>query len=587
MLRNYEKVEIRNKQKMFLNLDSRALVLNLTFALLLLFSMFLCIDNFVEEEIVSKWYVFVGGSLLCCAISLFIVKSFEITIDMIALLLFLFMGYMFVRTLMGGLVVSDLFLLSIFGFIALSLSFKILPCRLLCNIPVICVAVCVMQAIYGLFQYIGLISVSRGANICGSFDNPAGFAASLIAGFPFCFYLIEKVKWRYWVGLVSILIIVVAVLLSGSRAGIVSIVFISIIYFVDKRRQLLNWKYITPFIVVCVVFLSLLFFLKKDSALGRILIWKSTCNMIVDSPIVGHGSGAFMSDYMIYQSNYFDEHKDSSYSLLADNVTHPFNEYILLLVEYGVVGLLLLVVLLFVLIKGSKQISLPMLCLLSVGVFACFSYPIRYPFVVLLLAYSMASFEVKPAFVFRINFLTKLLAVGVLIIVSVLLIRDIKFEKRWGELVRQGVFNTNNELLNKYASMYEDWNGDPMFLYNYGAVLNSIQDYEQSNVVMNKCKEYFNDYNVQMILADNYLELGQSDNAEMCYITACNMIPNRFMPLYKLMLLYESKGCKQKAADMAITIINKKIKIPSDVINQIKGEAQELVDGLSRSKVLN
>lgn len=565
----------------------RALVFNLTFALMLLLSMFFCLHIFVEEEIISKWYVFIGGSLLCCIVSLFITRRSEITFDKIVFFTLLFIGYIFIRTLLDGFVIYDLFLLSVFGFITLYLSFKILPYSLLHDIPIICIAVCVMQAIYGLCQYIGLITVSRGVNIHGSFDNPAGFAASLIAGFPFCFYLIEKMRWRYWFGLVSILIIIVAVVLSGSRAGIVSVTFVSIIYFVDKRRRLLKCRHIMPFVIGCVIFLSLLFFLKKDSALGRVLIWKNSYNMIVDSPILGHGSGTFMSDYMIYQSNYFDENPDSSYSLLADNVTHPFNEYILLLVEYGLIGLLLFVVLLFVLIKELRQISLPMLCLLSVGVFACFSYPIRYPFVVLLLAYSMASFEIKHAFVFRINFLTKLLLVLVLIFVSVFLINDIRFEKRWGGLVQQGVFNTNKELINNYADMYGDWNGDPMFLYNYGAILNSVQDYEQSNVVMNRCAAYFNDYDVQILLADNYLGMGQFDNAEKCYITASNMIPNRFMPLYKLMLLYESKGCKQKAVDMAVSIIDKKIKIPSGVVNQIRREAQELVDNSIEYSGLN
>ena len=36
---------------------------------------------------------------------------------------------------------------------------------------------------------------------------------------------------------------------------------------------------------------------------------------------------------------HFSEHPDSPYVMLADNIAHPFNEYLLLTVNYGLVGL--------------------------------------------------------------------------------------------------------------------------------------------------------------------------------------------------------------------------------------------------------
>ena len=48
----------------------RAVVMNVAIALLLFSTMFLTFRIFVEAEIISKWYVFIGGGLLYGLISL-------------------------------------------------------------------------------------------------------------------------------------------------------------------------------------------------------------------------------------------------------------------------------------------------------------------------------------------------------------------------------------------------------------------------------------------------------------------------------------------------------------------------------------
>lgn len=85
-----------------------------------------------------------------------------------------------------------------------------------------------------------------------------------------------------------------------------------------------------------------------------------------------------------------------------------------------------------------------------------------------------------------------------------------------------------------------------MFLYNYGAVLNHAGDYSGSNAVMFQCTDYFNDYDVQRIIADNYDNMNNQEKAEEHYIIASRMIPNRFVPLYQLFRLYEKTGGQTK-----------------------------------------
>ena len=55
--------------------------------------------------------------------------------------------------------------------------------------------------------------------------------------------------------------------------------------------------------------------------------------MIKDNPVTGYGSGGFLANYMNYQAEYFARDTDSKYAILAGDVKHPFNEYILLVVK--------------------------------------------------------------------------------------------------------------------------------------------------------------------------------------------------------------------------------------------------------------
>jgi hypothetical protein len=49
-----------------------------------------------------------------------------------------------------------------------------------------------LPVIYGILQYSGVLHGNGGFRITGSFDNPAGFAASLCAGLPAVFYRVLK-----------------------------------------------------------------------------------------------------------------------------------------------------------------------------------------------------------------------------------------------------------------------------------------------------------------------------------------------------------------------------------------------------------
>ncbi|MBS6269628.1 MAG: O-antigen ligase family protein [Tannerella sp.] len=443
---------------------------------------------------------------------------------------------------------------------------------------IIIIFICIVQAIYGLAQYIGWLQTNSVFPIVGNFDNPAGFAACLAAGFPFCLFFIQKSGWEFYLGIIALSTISLSIILSGSRAGIIAIASVSIIYWgtqCNKQQLKRYYKYI---FFIFIIFIVGLFFLKKDSAFGRILIWNNSLDMILEKPILGHGPNTFMSRYMLYQADYFNKNSDNRYIELADNILHPFNEYILLLTEYGIISLLLLFFIIITIIKSTKQINRFILCLLSISIFAFFSYPLRYPFTMILLAYSLANLKTKMIFISHPEFSGKIIILIILIFLCAFSFRDIKFEKEWEMLTRQTITKNSQTLPSKYARLYSEWNGNPMFLYNYGAVLNILKEYKNSNNIMFECTKFINDYDVQMLIADNYYNMKQWNMANKHYIIASQMIPNRFMPLYKRMLLYETVQNKHLSLYMAHIIINKPVKIPSNTINKIKHDAQMIIN---------
>lgn len=60
-------------------------------------------------------------------------------------------------------------------------------------------------------------------------------------------------------------------------------------------------------ICLCTYLISGLYSYKKDSADGRILIWKISLEMVKDKPILGYGFDGFRKNYMNYQAAYLQE----------------------------------------------------------------------------------------------------------------------------------------------------------------------------------------------------------------------------------------------------------------------------------------
>lgn len=448
-----------------------------------------------------------------------------------------------------------------------------------------------VEALWGIGQYFHLLPIHIAYHrVVGTFDNPAGFAICLTILSPYSLFLLRSFsRYRQMVGFVFFITSGCAIILSGSRTGILALVGVLIVHFYIFYLQpkIVKWrKGWLAFVLIfswAVLFVGL-YFLKKDSADGRLLIWQVAWEMIKDAPLMGHGDGAFQSQYMLYQAEYFRLNPDSRFSQLADNVNYPFNEFLKIGVEYGGLGLLLLLLLVIGGISIYKKNRSPMKysvfeCVIAIAICACFSYPLKYSMVWVIggFALSVICLEYRVCFRFRMPFL-RWFIVGTVFCLIFSLWQYVIAEMKWKRVVDHCFRGKTEQMLPFYEKLREKLGTNSLFLYNYAAELYVAGYYDESIEVLTECVRYWNDYDMQLLFADCYFQQGEWNQAERYLITASNMCPNHFAPLYQLVHVYDKMGEKKKAFELAEKITHKEIKIPSFKVQSIINKMKEYVE---------
>jgi len=554
--------------------------LSILMLILVSLAVFLSTDNFVDDKITAKWYAVITLSYVICILLLFFSEHLVI-IDKTFILILILISYCTIHSILSGTPTLD---------ISISLSLVLLYLIFqtqraesnLLNFFFICIAFC--QAIYALLQYTLILPTDHTFRILGSYGNPAGLATSLICTFPLVFTFAKKYKI---LTLLFSLVIFITIVLSESRAGLLSISIVSSIYvFNNLPKKIYPYKnYIfVGTTIISVVVCMYLFYLKQNSAIGRTLMWNVTSTMIADDIAFGNGAYAFQKNYMLYQADYFGRNPESKYALLASNMMSPFNEYLLFLVKYGLLGFSLFVGIIYNIKRNNDWSSPYFLSLIAIGIFSFFSYPFQYPITWITMIYSIVQLSENEKIVLRLSKnWSRLILLSISTLSIYFLIKDIKFEYNWNKTAKSALAGETKGIYRKYSDLYQQWNGNHLFLYNYAAELNHLGDFNKSIEILNQTLNYWNDYDIQILLADNYIKLEKWHRAESHLKMAANMCPNRFLPLFYLHKVYVNTNCP-KALDVAKKILKKEVKIPSSTIFSIQTEMKKYLNTTKSSK---
>ncbi|GHT65358.1 hypothetical protein AGMMS50239_24940 [Bacteroidia bacterium] len=597
------------------------------------------INKDLAQGVISGKYFWFYGSMglvsITTLITAFCYKS-RFRFSVLDLLLLLFAGSIYLSALVFNdaaenttkLTVLALLLVLYFCLRIIAGALRATPLRrVLCGFIVITGLV---EAVWGLLQLYGFTASQHYLfKTTGSFFNPGPFAGYLAVTFPLALhYWVQgkrlKVQGKtlssfafYLLPCTLCLLTCIAILLvlpaAMSRASWLAVIAGSaVVLYKDYNKYITVFfnrtKPKVPFrettfgvsqfrgrgLVMLIAILLLfaastgLYYLKKNSADGRLLMWKTALRTATEHPL-GVGLGHFPDAYGETQAAYFASGRASeTEELVAGSPEYGFNEYLQIAVESGVTGLLLFLAMIVLAIRNylkNKQYGL-LGSLIALLVFACFSYPFSVlPFPVVL-CFLLAAAQVKTTEDTEgteKNETRCPLCPLWLILFSTLSFFIIakqypvyKAYRQWKHaqyFYHSGLYRDAGE---EYARLYPYLNDRINFLFEYGRSLSNTGQYEEGNKVLHRAAQISCDPMLYSIMGKNYQAMKDYRQAETCFIRAARIVPNRLYPWYLLTKLYDEMGLPDKVRETAAVVLTKEPKVQSQAIKEMREEVKKL-----------
>ena len=463
-----------------------------------------------------------------------------------------------------------------------------------------------VEIIWGFLQLYDFVpSLHSQFKITGSFFNPGPYSGYLAVVFPLSLYYwirLKKdaensnrkyisgiMKWMSAIVCISTILILPAAMSRASWLATAGGSFVVLLFFCLEHQQiksyyLLHKKSIQWLILIFVFFfttvISGVYFLKKDSADGRLLIWKGSSQVIKKYPL-GVGLGNFPGVYGVAQAEYLKSDKaneDEKY--VAGSPEYAFNEYLQILIESGIFAFFLIIgtlIVSFHRLYAKKQWGI-MGALTALLIFSSFSYPFSVlPFLILfvfLLAMSSDPGETSGNKLINLS-----LSIVLFLITSFCLYKQYSVYKaylKWGKEEFYYHFGIHDDVSKAYEEVYPLLNDQMKFLFQYTRSLSESGDYIRSNEVLKRAMQISCDPMLFNIAAENFQALKEYRKAESNLIRSVEIVPNRIYPYFLLAKLYDEMGWKDKACEMVRIVRSKEPKIESIAIEEMRKEVSRI-----------
>ena len=458
-----------------------------------------------------------------------------------------------------------------------------------------------MEAVWGLRQIYGLaVSNHSLYALTGSFYNPGPYSGYLAMIFPLCLYewlnLKEKTgrTWaeqgKYYIAL-GVMLLILCVLPAGmSRsAWIAAAISGTWVYGMHaswgSKLKEFGRKYKKRVVLACIAGSVIiivagyaLFQLKATSANGRLFMWKISSMAIAESPVIGHGTGNFVSAYGRAQENYFaDGEFSETEELVAGSPEYAFNEYLQVAVEYGIPFLLVVsLVIVFCLWKGSSEGRIG-LCggVISFLVFSFSSYPMQIP------GFAVTFYLLLTACVIGRSKVILFLFISMMALLGTYYWKNNQYAacKDWYRskmLYNIGAYQSAKE---DYGKLYPELANRGAFLFEYGYSLHKLKEYDNSTRILEEAMAHSNDPMILNIIGKNYQALGDYEKAEEYLIRSTHRLPGRIYPYYLLVKLYAEPQYLQpeKLKYAAEIVLTKEPKVQSTAVREMREEVKKLL----------
>ena len=420
-----------------------------------------------------------------------------------------------------------------------------------------------VEALWGLGQVYGYLSVKHAMfPLTGSFYNPGPYGGFLAMAFPVCLWEVLshyrncRKGLAYWISLVGLVLIGIMLPATMSRTAWVAVAISSVyvcgsaypteIKSLGKRLSLKckHWKVVVLLLLPAIGTAGYL--MKKDSADGRLLMWKVSAQAVLEHPWTGVGWEQVPGAYGDAQEKYFASGEATAQEEhVAGSPEYVFNEYLQVAMAWGVpalCGILMVVIVLFFLGHGDRLYGA---CggLLSLGVFAFSSYPFQ--------------------------FMEFIVAFIGLLVVCLMAVR-----RTW---VQVGALALGFGISLYISENRPERNARQMF--ERAHALHRAGEWQASTDLLKETMKISSDAMILNIIGKNYQGLGKYKEAEDWFIRSTHRLPNRIYPYYLLVKLYEEHPDvfpKVKLEQAARMVMEKEPKVESTAIREMREEVKRI-----------
>lgn len=319
--------------------------------------------------------------------------------------------------------------------------------------------------------------------------------------------------------------------------------------------------------LICpVLVLAVLYWIRPDSVIGRLQIWRICLEMVEDRPLLGFGMHGFSKSYMDYQAVFFRNNPSGHYVMLADDVMCPYNEFIHFLVNYGFFGFTIACVgISYLLNIGIRDKSPFCAMMIAILAFALFSFPSGEPFLITVFIF-LSGLVWTHCFYARIK----------TIILSIILL----FSMTAG-FVHQYTFNEISNMAETHVDITEPIKlnviySSPLLIDFYLSASNDI------NIVIDerflrRALTLSPSSRLLCLAAEHYMELGNAELAEHHLKRAMMMVPWRLEPMYKLLQLYISQNRLKEASHIGNLLLAQPLKVEGAKAALLKNKTRKIL----------
>ena len=463
-----------------------------------------------------------------------------------------------------------------------------------------------VEAVWGMQQLHGYTYSNHSLfRLTGSFFNPGPYCGYLAAVLPVCLWAALKFQkgmhYFAWICVGAILIVLPAGM--SRSAWMAAVVACGWVYWTERigwekaKAAYIRYKNATiPFIAIVAILagcaIAGVYGMKRDSADGRLLMWKVTGKAIAGQPLAGTGLGGFPAAYAEAQGEYFATGTATGQEKqVAGCPEYAFNEYLQIGLEQGIGGLIVFVLWLgsmgYYGIRNRQHGAVG--GVLALAVFAVSSYPLQLPSFWMILVFlgaicvtkdgtqaGSSALPVSSAYPITIISLLSLASVCLFILQK----GQYEVYKRWGRM--QMVYNNKayESVSEDYKDLHDKLKHKPEFLFEEAQCLSKTGRYAEAIRVLERAKRLSGDPMIRYMIAKNRQATGDYREAERELLHAIGILPERLYPYYLLAKLYAEPAFYQadKFRAAAGAVLTKEPKVESSAIREMRTEIKKIVE---------